>query len=389
MRLLIDYLGGEGTFDIIPLKTVDLLYSQRVLPLKVKFTQSTEFPESFRQLLQKSVEIILQQKHNAFQIDDMLFQSDELLTAGGNVINIVNSLKESTHELPWIEEFIKRIDMNKFEETVLRAVKHLDQLNDLFYYYTMDLTDCIIWFNIEMIPPHEGCMQQVYVLYANIESAQPKYFYTIDGKRPAFPVVWPQTQYGLKHFSVDPSIFSEEYADNEPALVYIQRHALQRLKERLDCLGLNLIQRTLCYSIQQCVAIKMKDNRVLIEYYHGKIKIGYLVAEYIDGAVLIHTFLFITANGTPEGQKLYKLSGLEKLDKKYLSIDKLSTFINSDISKNEELKSLFKSAGCDSLFEIEDALKDIATNQDELFIAESILKYLSGRNGNHRTSNFN
>ncbi len=284
------------------------------------------------------------------------------------------------HDVKWIDDFNKRIDMDKFNDTLLRAAKHLDGLNDLFYYYTMDLTDFIFWFKIELVPPHAGSNQQIYILYVNVEDAQPKHFHTIDGKRIAFPIVWPQTQRGLKYFTVNPSIFNEDFSENNPAIVYIQRHAIQRLKERLDGVGLHAIQRSLCYSIQECLFVKLQDNKLLINYYLGKTKVGYLVADYIDDAVLIHTFLFITANGTPEGQKLYNLSGLKKLDKKYLSIDKLSTFINSDICKNEDLITLFKNADCDSLFEIEDAVKEIANMQDELVIADSITKYLRGRN---------
>ena len=51
--------------------------------------------------------------------------------------------------------------------------------------------------------------------------------------------------------------------------------------------------------------------------------------DIIEGKIVIRTFLFVTNNGTPEGKKLAQITGLQKLDKKYLALDKLSTFMTS------------------------------------------------------------
>src|SRR5450759_1287872 len=116
--------------------------------------------------------------------------------------------------------------------------------------------------------------------------------------------------------------------------IYIQKHALRRLDERIDCLSVDQKHISLFSALIKPEIIKTAKNRSLVAFRIYNTKVGYLSAEYIDGAVLIHTFLFITNNGTPEGQKLTELTGLGKLDKKYLAIDKLSSFIKSDIGKN-------------------------------------------------------
>jgi len=115
---------------------------------------------------------------------------------------------------------------------------------------------------------------------------------------------------------------------------------------------------------------------MLVAFRLFNTKVGYLLAEYIDDAVLIHTFLFITNNGTPEGQKLTELTGLGKLDKKYLAIDKLSSFVKSDIGKNEKLKSIFEKAGCSSLLDIEETVEKISTKHADSSITELLLRYL-------------
>ena len=78
-----------------------------------------------------------------------------------------------------------------------------------------------------------------------------------------------------------------------------------------------------------------------------------------DDKLVILSFLFLTNDGTPEGKKLRAITGLAKRDKKYLEIDKLSTFTAYRIHEDKELSELFRQAGCGSLLEAE-ALQAIA-----------------------------
>ncbi len=78
---------------------------------------------------------------------------------------------------------------------------------------------------------------------------------------------------------------------------------------------------------------------------------GYLVAEIQEGNVFIRTYLFIANEGTPEGNLLKAKTGLGKLDIAYLKINKLSTYMNSDIATNPEVKKIFIEARCTALFD--------------------------------------
>ena len=118
-------------------------------------------------------------------------------------------------------------------------------------------------------------------------------------------------------------------------------------------------------SFRAPVALCIGDGRYLIEYRIGESKIGYMVGEYIAGAILLKTFLFITNNGTPEGRKLYELYGLGKLDKKYLMLDKLSSYIRSDIGNNEKLRGLLEQTGCAGLLNIEEDVQILAEGRRE------------------------
>ena len=158
--------------------------------------------------------------------------------------------------------------------------------------------------------------------------------------------------------------------------MYIQKHAFRRLDERLDSLPRSTTHSYLYASMLTPELHPIGENRALIAYTIVNTKMGYLVAEYIDGAVLIHTFLFITNNGTPEGKKLYEFTGLGMLDKKYLALDKMSSFIKSDIGKNEKLKTVFEKAGCGCLLNIDDFLQRISTKQADNKNTDLILRYL-------------
>jgi hypothetical protein len=125
--------------------------------------------------------------------------------------------------------------------------------------------------------------------------------------------------------------------------------------------------------------IKMFCNSshdMLIEYRIFGTKAGYFVVDVVDGIVIVKTFLFLTNNGTPEGALLWKNTGLKMLDKKYLAIDKLSTFITSDIVKNEQINKIFTDAGCESLLELHSKINDICTKRSSQSTCSLMLDYL-------------
>ena len=117
-------------------------------------------------------------------------------------------------------------------------------------------------------------------------------------------------------------------------------------------------------------------DRSLVEFYLSDKKAGYLQVELHGDKLIIHTFLFLTNSGTPEGKKLEQLAGLQKADKIYLEIDKLSTFNSYHIDKNEQLKELFVQAGCGSLLEL-GHLQEYSVNEVKDKDPDSILKYLA------------
>ena len=143
-----------------------------------------------------------------------------------------------------------------------------------------------------------------------------------------------------------------------PLNVYIQAHAIDRIRERIGDHFMSTSSVDIFTTILSKKPFRSDDGGFLFPYLYMQKRLGYLKANLFGDKIIIRTFLFLTNNGTPEGKKLAALIGVQKEDKKYLGIDKLSTFINSDIETNETLKEIFTQAGCSSLFEMKKHLKE-------------------------------
>lgn len=85
-------------------------------------------------------------------------------------------------------------------------------------------------------------------------------------------------------------------------------------------------------------AIRFKGS-LLIPFSIYQERAGYFTGEIVDGKLILTTFLFLTNNNTPEGEEIYKQYELTRIDKDYLSINKLSSFVASDIAQNPEARN--------------------------------------------------
>lgn len=161
-----------------------------------------------------------------------------------------------------------------------------------------------------------------------------------------------------------------------PLKVFIQMHTLERFETRLGRFFAVFHYPYILIAVLDAKPIPTDEkNSFLFPVTCEKVRLGYLKADVIGDKLIIRTFLFLTNNGTPEGKKLNQLVGLQKADKKYLGIDKLSTFIQSDIKKEEKLKALFCEAGCGELFNLDKSLI-IESVDRELATAQYIAHYL-------------
>ncbi|MDR0348718.1 MAG: hypothetical protein LBH90_04390 [Tannerella sp.] len=127
--------------------------------------------------------------------------------------------------------------------------------------------------------------------------------------------------------------------------VYIQSHAIHRLKERVDTIHPSI--RT------QLVLISLTFTKQVVRGVDGRMYIAYIMLDKdfdrtigyfaftIDGNnLLVLTFLPLLSHRVPEGHHLNKRLGLSQEDIKYLGMDRLSFFYDVDIEQIPVLKQV-------------------------------------------------
>ncbi|PTN08935.1 hypothetical protein [Mangrovibacterium marinum] len=203
----------------------------------------------------------------------------------------------------------------------------------------------------------------------------PVHYFKVNGHiRPAFAIGLTAPERQLKWLSMNRALFDHTpFHDQLQTPVYVQSHTFQRLAERLDLMTIKELYFDLRNSILRATVIRYKRYH-LIEYRALDCKLGYLVADLIDGKLLVKTFLFLPSDGTPEGEKLEQLCGLTKVDMQYLKIDHLSAFHHTDIKEDARLKKLFCDAGCESLFDFCERQRNKNCRHDQL--SSYIIQYI-------------
>lgn len=237
-----------------------------------------------------------------------------------------------------------------------------------------DLTHKI--YSIKMPPIGESNGLQI--IFQLISSKPEQKPFTLNGNtRPAIRVAHSANDVGIIYQSIKPSNLGMTHANADtPVAVYIQNHALIRIRERLDCIDAGMAHLILFRTLGDINYHKMNKNRFLIEFKFKNVKLGYLITEWVDNCFLIKTFLFVTNNATPEGKKLNDLTGLGLLDKKYLIMDKLSTFLKSDIEDSSELTELFSKVGINDLFKLKIYTFSINNTNKTMTYADKINQYM-------------
>lgn len=194
-------------------------------------------------------------------------------------------------------------------------------------------------------------------------------------RRTVYRIGYPVVGNGIQWASVTPDKLNINCSiANLKVDVYIQQHALNRLNERLEGMQHRAIQLFLFVNVLGFEKTVNNDGQSLLQFNINDKKVGYLVYRYVEGIIVVTTFLLLTNNGTPEGEKLHELLGLDKEDKKYLGIDKLKTFINSDLKDDERALDIFTKAGCHDLFNLPPELMD--TSDESEAIVDRFINYL-------------
>ena len=169
---------------------------------------------------------------------------------------------------------------------------------------------------------------------------------TVDDRtRPAFRCCLPVSNSGVKEitwkacdlgFPEDP----REYP------VYFQSHVIEQLERRVPC------SETIFHIATSLLKPKFSrtsDNHFLVEYHHFDRKLGYFVGVRLADCVLLKTFLFLTMQGTPESDLLYRKLRLRRRDIEFMKLDELAAFRDNEVRNDPSLVRIFEECGCGHL----------------------------------------
>ncbi|SCW38347.1 hypothetical protein [Mucilaginibacter sp. NFR10] len=356
VKMVCDKLVGPGWFEIIPKAEIDNLYGKRYPPLTIKLGPGVIMPPGRFTNYRTSLSELLNVP--AFDIHEFSIPLKTMLSEGLTLIHFISSI--SANRFDRSEEL--RTAFNPFLITSNSYYGYLiDQLASILF--VADLRNGN--YNDGFL--HADRTQTNLRKLAATPNAIFVHFFRpivdkviIEGYKREIIAVNRFVPKGISlQVKFRPSALGIHSVTDEPLPLYIQRHALQRLDERLGLKAENVHAHLFFSLYEQPVNYVKVDGRILIEYNMYEYKVGYLVTTMHDDKLVILTFLFLTNDGTPEGRRLRSLTGLAKRDKKYLEIDKLSTFTAYRIHEDHDLSELFRQAGCGSLLEAE-ALQSIA-----------------------------
>jgi hypothetical protein len=119
--------------------------------------------------------------------------------------------------------------------------------------------------------------------------------------------------------------------------IYIQNHAIEALEKRIDTSKTSELLYDLALNLEK-PKLKFYKGKYLLDFYmNNRVKVGYFVCSFVSGCIILRTFLFITYESTPEGDRITKKLELDRESKIYMGLEKYSTYELA--LKDEDLKA--------------------------------------------------
>ncbi|MCA9227648.1 MAG: hypothetical protein KDA47_18635 [Planctomycetales bacterium] len=180
----------------------------------------------------------------------------------------------------------------------------------------------------------------------------------------------------LDWVSWSPEVFGVRNVDRRVP-VYVDRHTLNRFRERMVVDPLDdTIEDYIWQSLREPVVVQQDGDTLLVECRVFDYKVGYFVVKVLGDKAVTMTFLFLTMDGTPEGNLLRRRLGINRHDKRYTEVDSLRTFLRSDIRHDPGLVRVFTESGCGDLFALAPGAK---LDKSLRGTADDIRHYLGGK----------
>lgn len=373
-HILNDYCG-ETLYPLIPHSVLDKIYSNRGFSFKIIPDEGVTIPQGIINHIKRSIPVMGETITTSLTENGPEMTINDFVTVGNTIKRF--SIHINSDDFPNSQKVKTALsDICDDENYFVRFSRKLNNLFQSYEFWYSKMGKPIYWLKYEPKVSDTGTGINNFII---VKKQVPEtILIAIDGNvRPVCRVGWGGKDYNfqwllLKHGDLN----NTSTSDDKPMNVYVQSHALMRLEERVDGIVAGILHFNLFSSLQEPKVSYDYNHNMLIEYQIFGFKVGYLRADIIDEKVIIRTFLFLTQSGTPEGQLLNKNTGLKMLDKKYLAIDKLSTFMTSDIGNNMAVRKIFQDADCQCMLDLHEKIGSLCSKHPSQSTCELMLNYL-------------
>ncbi|MEI6123307.1 MAG: hypothetical protein WCQ95_06730 [Bacteroidota bacterium] len=357
IRKVLHALNCDSIFSMIPNGDLEALYTLRFQSVNITIAEGERMPAGARKYTSKFISEALKEKTVKLLPDGAEVDLDTYLTAGITMMYWALGLDEDKYakaaqikkDLNYFctNEKIKTDAWSTIHAIVQSAVMAFSDLNKRLYYGVFK-------------PDVSGTKMKACHLLDWHSVIPERVYFQVNGERHnAVRVGHCSMNDGPKWVSVKAKNLGVHSANPDKEFpVYIQAHALQRIAERNDCVYSETLNVYLYCSLQAVKCQRqLSSGKFLIDFEVVDVKTGYLLADIIDDKLIIRTFLFMTQEGMPESDKLKELTGLQRSDIQYLDLDKLSTFMTTEVHENPRIRKLFADAGCDCIFKLREIIE--------------------------------
>jgi hypothetical protein len=233
-------------------------------------------------------------------------------------MKLVNDIAEKFAELP-IYNALEDIGGH-----LRKSVQMISKVNFRIYGYRWDITSAA----------GDVCIKSAVSIYS--EECESIHFPYKNNYHKAFRVKAGQVNSEPSHGATINQwfVFGKELDKVEYLDIYIQSHALQRVKERVDIFPAH---RRNFYAMDPLLYMHKvvfgANRRAMFECYYDDVLFGYYPFVVQGNKIFVLSFLPIASPGTPKGMLLAKHLNIQKEDVNYLGMDKLSFFFTVDFTQ--------------------------------------------------------
>ena len=380
LKCVINSSCGEDVYSLIPQKFLERTYSMHCQALMVVAAVGHSVPNEVLNYIKLYLSASVKYETIVLPQSNLKISLDDYFTVGQTIMS-----------------FFRRVKKDDFSnaEKVKSALQYFGEDNDTYKLvyqkfngilqslgsWYSKIGESMYWLKYELKVNTIGRLSLhnlIHVFTHEPESIRIK----INGSlRPAVRLTWAFADIGVEYATLNPSLLNIKGSFTDKLMkVYVQSHALLRLSERIDCVVTCILHLNMFESFRNPKVSYDNNNNLLIEYRVFGAKAGYFRIDIIDDIVTVRTFLFLTTSGTHESHLLWKNIGLQKLDTKYLALDKLSNFMSSDIGDNDHLRKIFQDADCQSLLELYAKINKVCTKHPSQSTSNLMLEYLGCKN---------